>query len=304
MISPPEEDAVPEVLEQRRMEHAALENNLESPSFVPKNIAPLDPPEDLALVMGAMRGEIIHLDADGELIPVWVGTLAAASTAVNRVETEWVAAACLDALAMGPAEALAQRLAGRGFTVLAAPLPAIGGHREPLRRRRAVHRDPAMQATQALYKARHGLDALIEQATIHAGDRPLLIRSSLGAISDLLAMRQNLDRVPVIACTEEIDAPMALPQGVLMPEPQQRSLVFGTGPMAMWFVRVATGIPIIRLQMPRVWWDNHGSQGADRVTGWLLSLKARPGGKLYTDLGQRLEEALVSSVASSACKDL
>ena len=55
MISPPEEDAVPEVLEQRRMEHAALENNLESPSFVAKNIAPLDPPKDLALVMGDAR---------------------------------------------------------------------------------------------------------------------------------------------------------------------------------------------------------------------------------------------------------
>jgi len=303
MISPPEEDAVPEVLEQRRMEHAALENNLESPSFVAKNIAPLDPPEDLTLVMGTMRGEIIHLDADGELIPVWVGMLAAASTAVNRVETEWVAAACLDALAMGPAEALASRLAGRGFTVLAAPLPAVGGHREPLRRRRAVHRDPAMQAKQALYKARHGLDALIEQATIHAGDGPLLIRSSLGAISDLLAMRQNLDRVPVIACTEEIDAPMVLPQGVLMPEPQQRSGVFGSGPMVMWFFRHADGSSIGRLQMPRVWWDTHGSNGANRVTGWLLSLKARPGGKLYTELGQRLEEALVSSSASSACKD-
>jgi len=160
-----------------------------------------------------------------------------------------------------------------------------------------------MQAKQALYKARHGLDALIEQATVHAGDGPLLIRSSLGAISDLLAMRQNLDRVPVIACTEEIDAPMVLPQGVLMPEPQQRSGVFGSGPMVMWFFRHADGSSIGRLQMPRVWWDTHGSNGANRVTGWLLSLKARPGGKLYTELGQRLEEALVSSSASSACKD-
>jgi hypothetical protein len=292
------------VLEQRRRELDALENNLESPSFVAKNIAPLDPPEDLALVMGAMRGEIINVDANGELIPVWVGTLAAASTAVDRVETEWVASACLDALAMGPAEALAHRLAGRGFTVLAAPLPAIGGHREPLKRRRAVHRDPAMQAKQALYKARHGLDALIEQATIHAGDIPLLIRSSLGAISDLLAMRQNLDRVPVIACTEEGDAPMAFPPGMPMPGPQQRSGVFGSGPIVMWFFRHADGGSIRRLQMPRVWWDTHGSNGANRMTGWLLSLKARSGAGLYTELGQRLEEALVSSVASSACKDL
>lgn len=304
MISPPEEDAVPEVLEQRRRELAAMENHLESSSFLAETMALQDPPEDLALVMGAMRGDVVHLHADGEVVPVWVGMLAAASTAVDRVETEWVAAACLDALAMGPAEALAHRLAGRGFTVLAAPLPAIGGHREPLKRRRAVHRDPAMQAKQALYKARHGLDGLIEQATIHAGDRPVLIRSSLWAISDLVAMRQNLDRVPVIACTEEEDAPLAFPPGMPMPGPQQRSGVFGSGPMVMWFFRHADGSSIGRLQMPRVWWDTHGSDGANRVTGWLLSLKARSGAGMYTELGQRLEDVLESSSANSACKDL
>jgi hypothetical protein len=304
MISPPEEDAVPEVLEQRRREFAAMENHLESSSFLAETMALQDPPEDLALVMGAMRGDVVHLHADGEEVPVWLGMLAAASTAVDRVETEWVASACLDALAMGPAEALAHRLAGRGFTVLAAPLPAIGGHREPLKRRRAVHRDPAMQAKQALYKARHGLDALIEQATIYAGDRPVLIRSSLWAVSDLVAMRQNLDRVPVIACTEEGDAPMAFPPGMYMPGPQQRSGVFGSGPIVMWFFRHADGSSIGRLQMPRVWWDTHGSNGANRVTGWLLSLKARSGAGLYTELGQRLEEVLESSSASSACKDL
>jgi len=285
----PREDAVPEVLDRRRREAKALNHGLEllTTPFLPVDPAPVPP--ELVLVLAAMNGKIVHLKAGpGVVAPAWVGRLVAGRHNDNRVESEAIAAICLDALGLACAESLASRLSARGISVFHAPLPAVSSHPDPIRRRRAAHPDPEMQARQALFKARHALEALLEQAAIPAMDKPLLVRGSLGALDNIINNRSDLDSIPRAGWTDAGDTAAADLTGAFSIPPGHRGAVLGKGPVVAWFFRPWAGEPLMRLRVPAAWWRRHGGKGADLLTAWALHLLAAGADNPVNRLGARL----------------
>jgi len=290
----PREDAVPEVLDRRRREAEALNHGLESLTTPFRPVDPAPPPSELALVSAAMSGTIVHLKAGPGLVaPAWVGRLVAGRHYDNRVESEAIAAICLDALGLACAESLASRLSARGISVVHAPLPAASSHPDPIRRRRAAHPDPEMQAKQALFKARHALEALLEQAAIPAMNSPLLVRGSLGALDNIINNRSDLDSIPRAGWTDSGDTAAADHTGAVSIPPGHRGEVLGCGDVAAWFFRPLAGEPLMRLRVPAAWWKRHGGKGADLLTAWALHMLAAGADNPVERLGGRL--------ASMAC---
>jgi len=297
---PPAEDAVPEVLRRRQLEEKALSRPLEN-SGGP--ISPSSPPRGVALVAGAMNGHVVKLKVRvGGTIPAWVGCLAAGRSDGPETETESIASACLDALPLAEAEALASTLAARGLSVYPAPLPAVSSYHDPVRRRRAPHADPQRHADQALFKARHALEALLELAGIPAINRPMILLGSLGALDELLASREDHEVVARAGCAPD-GHPMGSGLGVPVPlAAGHRSAVGGDGSMALWRIRPLDGGGLLRLRVSSRWWGCHGSAGADLLSSWILWLSSQGGdgpvAKLESRLASRSEPgAVMSSIA-------
>lgn len=275
MREAPREDAVPEVLDRRRREAEALNHGLETLTNPFKAVDPAAPPPELVLVSAAMNGNIVHLKAaPGVVAPAWIGRLVAGRHNDTRVESEAVAAICLDALGLACAESLASRLSARGISVFHAPLPAVSSHPDPIRRRRALHPDPEMQARQALFKARHALEALLEQAAIPAMHMPLLVRGSLGALDNIVNNRSDLDSIARAGWTDSGDTAAADLTGAVSIPPGHRAAVLGKGTVVAWFFRPLAGEPLMRLRVPAAWWRRHGGKGADLLTAWALHMLA------------------------------
>lgn len=301
----PREDAVPEVLDRRRREVEALRHNRES---LPESTRPIDPaipPHDLAVVSGAMSGSMVHLRvATGLVAPAWVGRLVAGRNDDPRIESEAIAAVCLDAFDLAAAESLAARLSERGISVFPAPLPAVSPHPNPIRRRRAAHPDPQMQARQALFKARHALEALLEQAAIPGIDRPLMVRGSIGALDNIINNRSDLDSILRAGWTDAGDPAAADFAGAYTIPPGHRGAVLGSGEVAAWFFRPLAGEPLMRLRVPVAWWKRHGGAGADLLTAWALHMLAAGENNRLGRLESRLASFADSREILSAITDL
>lgn len=297
---PPAEDAVPEVLRRRQLEEKALSRLLEK-SGGP--ISPSTPPRGVALLAGAMNGHVVELKVrGGGTIPAWVGCLAAGRSDDPDAETESIAAACLDALPLAEAEALASTLAARGLSVYPAPLPAVSSYHDPVRRRRAPHADPRRHADQALFKARHALEALLELAGIPAIDRPMILLGSLGALDELLATRRDHEAVVRAGCAPD-EPSLESSRGAPVPlAAGHRSAVGGDESMALWRIRPPGGGGLLRLRVSSRWWGRHGSAGADLLSSWILWLSSQGGdgpvAKLLSRLASRSDPgAVMSSIA-------
>lgn len=299
------EDAVPEVLDRRRRETEALKHDRESLQAETRAIAPSPPPSNLALVSGAMNGRIVQLRvARGVSAPAWVGRLVAGRHDAREADSEWIAAIGLDALELVAGESMAARLASRGISVFSAPLPAVSSHPDPIRRRRAVHQDPAMQGRQALFKARHALEALLEQAAIPAMDRPLLLRGPLGALENIINPRSDLGQVPKAGWTDAGDPAAADFTRSHSVPPGHRTAVLGKGSVAVWFFRPLAGGPLMRLRVPVAWWKCHGGEGADLLTAWALHMLEAGEDNPVGSLGGRLASLADPREVISSITDL
>lgn len=298
---------MPEVLARRRHEARALVRQREKAPDATRPIEPVAPPANLALVAGAMDGAMVSLKVGaqgGPGAPAWVGRLVGGRDDEPKVETETIASVCLDALELAVAETLANTLAARGFSVYPAPLPAVSSHADPIRRRRAAHADPQMQARQALFKARHALEALLEQAAIPVVGRPMLLGGHIGALGNIINSRHDLDSIPLAGWTgAEEPAPAPFSTGLAIP-PGHRSAVRGSGPVAAWFFRPLDGGPVGRLQVPAAWWVRHRGKGADMLTAWALHMMAAGGNNPLHRLDGRLAALADSRDLISSIGDL
>lgn len=298
---------MPEVLARRRHEARALMRQREKAPDAPRPIDPAAPPANLALVAGAMDGAMVSLKVGaqgGPGAPAWVGRLVGGRDGEPGAEKEVVASICLDALELAAAEDLAGTLTARGFAVYPAPLPAASFHTDPIRRRRAAHPDPDMQARQALFKARHALEALLEQAAIPVVGRPMLLAGHIGALGNIIDSRPDLDSIPLAGWTgaeEPVPAPFSTGRAI---PPGHRSAVRGSGPVAAWFFRPLDGGQAGRLQVPAAWWVRHRGKGADMLTAWALHMIAAGGNNPLERLRCRLAVLADSRDIVSSLGDL